>query len=71
MQTEKSDIEYVGQLVNDGERENFFQDVLGTMIFDTCAITHCTGIVIDGHCSGCGECLALNTYNLLPWRHDL
>ena len=68
MQTKE--IEYVGQLRNEPEREDFFEDVLNTMVFDTCAISHCTGIVIDNHCSGCGECLALNTYDLLPWRSE-
>ncbi|MCK4788969.1 MAG: hypothetical protein KAV87_34835 [Desulfobacteraceae bacterium] len=64
----KKEIEYVGQIRNDSERENFFEDVLSTMVFDTCGITHATGIVIDDHCAGCGECVALDTHSLIPRR---
>ncbi len=65
MQNEKNEIEFVGLIRNEPHSENFYEDVLSTMVFDTCAISHCTGIVIDHHCDGCGECLALNTHILL------
>jgi len=62
------EIEYVGLIKNDTERETFFQDVLDTMIYDTCGYTHATGTAINHHCTGCGECQALRTYGLVPRR---
>jgi len=66
MQTEKSRIIYVGQLRTDCEREDFFGDVLSTMVFDLCGITHATGTAVGERCAGCGECMILGTYGLVP-----
>ena len=66
MQPEKKKV-YVGRLfVNDVERENLLGDVLSTMTFDLCGITHATGMAHPG-CPGCGECMAVGTYGLVPW----
>jgi len=41
------------------------REVLETMVFDLCGITHALGQAHSG-CVGCGECLRLNTYGLAP-----
>ena len=66
MQTEKNGILYVGQLMNDPERDDLFGDVLSTLVFDLCGITHAIGSAHPG-CSGCGECMNMGTYGLVPW----
>lgn len=63
MQTKE--IEYVGQLRNDSEREDFYEDTLSTLVFDLCGITHATGTAHAG-CAGCGECTMIGTYGLVP-----
>ncbi|MCK4717769.1 MAG: hypothetical protein KAT70_03780 [Thermoplasmata archaeon] len=44
--------------------DNLVSEVLDTMCFDTCGITHATGMVVPEHCIGCGECIRLKTHQL-------
>jgi len=65
MQTKKNEIIYMGQLRKEYERTDFYGDTLSTLVFDLCGITHTTGTAHPG-CAGCGECMMIGTYGLVP-----